>query len=249
MGALGVDGAQFLTPLKGERPRISAGCERMPGCVVQDERRAAMKSLGIVAGLAYDLRERESGVATLRHRATATPRWLDARRALSPDTVEIKSEKHAMAVSITVNGKLHELDVEGDAPLLWVLRDELGLKGSKFGCGMALCGACTVHVDGAPMRSCITPVAAANGRKVTTIEGIGETAVGATVQKAWLDIDVVQCGYCQAGQIMSACALLAQNNTPSDADIDAAMSGNACRCATYTRIRAAIKNAAEALKA
>ncbi len=131
-------------------------------------------------------------------------------------------------------------------PLLWVLRDVLGLTGTKYGCGRALCGACTVHVDGEPVRSCATPLSAVAGRKITTIEGIGDTPAGKAVQEAWLALDVAQCGYCQAGQIMSAAALLRSHPKPSDADIDSAMSGNICRCGTYPRIRAAIKQAARA---
>ena len=149
-----------------------------------------------------------------------------------------------MAYTIRINGKSRSVDVEPDMPLLWVLRDELGLKGSKFGCGVGLCGACTVHIEGKATRSCITPVSAVGAASVTTIEGIGSTPVGAKVQAAWIDADVIQCGYCQAGQIMSACALLSKTPKPSDADIDAAMQGNACRCCTYVRIRAAIKQAA-----
>ena len=152
----------------------------------------------------------------------------------------------ALIFRITVNGKDHELDVPSDMPLLWVLRDVLGMTGTKFGCGLALCGACTVHLDGQPIRSCVTPVSAVGGGKITTIEGIGATVNGARVQKAWLDLEVVQCGYCQSGQIMSATALLDANPRPLDADIDAAMSGNICRCGTYLRIRAAIKRAAVA---
>lgn len=149
-----------------------------------------------------------------------------------------------MQFTLNVNGESRTVDVEAEMPLLWVLRDELDLKGTKFGCGMSLCGACTVHVDGAPIRACVTPVSAIAERAITTIEGVGATPVGSKVQAAWLDVDVVQCGYCQAGQIMAATALLARNAAPSDADIDAAMAGNLCRCATYTRIRAAIKRAA-----
>ncbi|HEY8614856.1 (2Fe-2S)-binding protein [Phenylobacterium sp.] len=147
-----------------------------------------------------------------------------------------------MAFKLNVNGKVHTADVDPDTPLLWTLRDTLGILGPKYGCGIAQCGACTVHVDGQPIRSCVTPVSAVQG-KVTTIEGIGATPVGKKVQKAWTDLDVAQCGYCQPGQIMSATALLASNPKPTDADIDTAMSGNICRCATYTRIRAAIKRA------
>ena len=149
-----------------------------------------------------------------------------------------------MKFTLNVNGESRSVDVDAKTPLLWVLRDELGLKGTKFGCGMSLCGACTVHVDGAPVRACVTPVSTVGAARITTIEGVGATPAGAKVQAAWLDVDVMQCGYCQAGQIMSATALLARNAAPSDADIDAAMTGNICRCGTYTRIRAAIKRAA-----
>ena len=149
-----------------------------------------------------------------------------------------------MRYTITVNGQARPVDVDSDTPLLWVLRDSLDLKGAKFGCGMAQCGACTVHVNGVPTRSCVTPISSVGTAAVTTIEAIGETDVGKKVQTAWLDVDVMQCGYCQAGQIMSATALLARNPKPSDQDIDVAMNGNICRCATYNRIRAAIKKAA-----
>ena len=149
-----------------------------------------------------------------------------------------------MALSIKVNGSPRSVDVDGDTPLLWVLRDVLGMTGTKFGCGMALCGACTVHVDGSPVRSCITPIATVAGKRITTIEAIGSTKAGAKIQKAWLDHEVVQCGYCQSGQIMSASALLASTPNPTDTEIDAAMSGNICRCGTYVRIREAIKLAA-----
>jgi isoquinoline 1-oxidoreductase alpha subunit len=148
-------------------------------------------------------------------------------------------------VTLLINGQEHELDIARDMPLLWVLRDVVGLTGTKFGCGLALCGACTVHLDGQAIRSCITPAAKATGKNVTTIETIGQTSIGRKVQQAWLDLEVVQCGYCQSGQIMSASALLASNPRPTDADIDAAMSGNICRCGTYVRIRAAIKRAAQ----
>jgi isoquinoline 1-oxidoreductase subunit alpha len=147
-------------------------------------------------------------------------------------------------VTLNVNGKAQQVDAAPDTPLLWALRDVLGLTGTKFGCGMALCGACTVHLDGQPTRACITPISAAAQRKVTTIEAIGADRVGKAVQAAWIDLGVPQCGYCQAGQIMSATALLKQKPKPTDADIDAAMSGNICRCGTYTRIRAAIQQAA-----
>jgi isoquinoline 1-oxidoreductase subunit alpha len=150
-----------------------------------------------------------------------------------------------MAFTIKVNGTAHSVDVDGDTPVLWVLRDVLGMTGTKFGCGMALCGACTVHVDGAPTRSCITSIDSVGTSEITTIEAIGATTAGAKIQKAWLDREVPQCGYCQSGQIMSATALLASNPNPSDADIDDAMSGNICRCGTYVRIRQAIKLAAQ----
>ena len=146
---------------------------------------------------------------------------------------------------LNVNGKPHEVDAAPDTPLLWVLRDHLNLTGTKFGCGMALCGACTVHVDGAAIRSCVTPVSQVAGKRITTIEGVAATRAGKAVQAAWEQLDVVQCGYCQSGQIMSAAALLAKNAQPRDADIDAAMAGNVCRCATYVRIRAAIHAAAK----
>ena len=145
---------------------------------------------------------------------------------------------------LTVNGQVHEVDAPPDMPLLWVLRDLLKLTGTKFGCGIAQCGACTVHVDGAPLRSCMLPVSALEGRAVTTIEAIGATPAGRRIQQAWLDLEVIQCGYCQSGQIMSAAALLAGTPNPDDADINAAMAGNICRCGTYVRIRAAIKHAA-----
>lgn len=149
-----------------------------------------------------------------------------------------------MSYTITVNGKAETVDVEGDTPLLWVLRDVLDLKGSKFGCGMGLCGACTVHLNGRATRSCITPISAVGSASVTTIEGLGESDIGRKLQQAWVAFDVPQCGYCQAGQLMSAASLLGQNARPSDQDIDDGMSGNICRCCTYTRVRAAIKQAA-----
>src|SRR5437870_6488239 len=145
--------------------------------------------------------------------------------------------------TLNINGRDVTVDVPADMPILWVLRDVVGLTGTKFGCGIAACGACTVHLEGQPIRSCMTPVAAAAGKQITTIEGIGETPAGRRVQQAWLDLDVVQCGYCQSGQIMSASALLASKPHPTDADIDAALAGNICRCGTYVRIRAAIKRA------
>ena len=149
-----------------------------------------------------------------------------------------------MAFAIKVNGNTHNVDVDGDTPLLWVLRDVLGMTGTKFGCGIAQCGACTVHIDGKPVRSCLLPVSAIGNRAVTTIEGIGATPTGAKIQRAWLNLEVIQCGYCQSGQIMSAAALLANTPNPDDSDIDAAMAGNICRCGTYVRIREAIKRAA-----
>lgn len=150
-------------------------------------------------------------------------------------------------ITLNINGQDQQLDIEDDMPILWAVREEARLTGTKFGCGMALCGACTMHLDGQPIRSCSTPVSAAVGKKITTIEAMETHDVGQVVQAAWRDIDVVQCGYCQSGQIMSATALLSQNRHPSDADIDAAMSGNICRCGTYPRIRAAIHDAAKKL--
>ncbi len=150
-------------------------------------------------------------------------------------------------IQLNVNGKPVRLDVDPDTPLLWALRDTLQLTGTKYGCGQGLCGACTVHVDGTPLRACSTPISAVVGRKISTIEVVEAERVGQAVQAAWRKLDVVQCGYCQSGQIMSAVALLRQNRKPSDADIDAAMSGNLCRCATYVRIRAAIHEAARSL--
>lgn len=147
-------------------------------------------------------------------------------------------------ITLDINGKPHQIDLPEDTPLLWALRDYLGLTGTKYGCGMALCGACTVHLDGKSVRACVTPVSAATGKKVVTIEAIDQDATGKKVQQAWLTLGVPQCGYCQPGQIMAATALLKQKAKPTDADIDAAMSGNLCRCGTYTRIRAAIKQAA-----
>jgi len=145
---------------------------------------------------------------------------------------------------LLINGASHQVDVPSDMPLLWVLRDVLHMTGTKFGCGIALCGACTVHLDSVAVRSCQLPVGAIGARKITTIEGVGQTSAGAKIQKAWLDLEVIQCGYCQSGQIMSAAALLAHNPNPDDADIDAAMAGNICRCGTYVRIREGIKHAA-----
>ena len=149
---------------------------------------------------------------------------------------------------LNVNGKTVSVDAEPDMPLLWALREDLQMAGTKFGCGMALCGACTVHVDGQAVRSCVTPISSLAGKKITTIEAMAATRAGKAVQAAWVAHDVPQCGYCQSGQVMSACALLAKNTKPSDADIDAAMSGNLCRCGTYNHIRAAIKDAAVTLR-
>jgi len=157
---------------------------------------------------------------------------------------ETESNWEMSMLSLSVNGQSHQVDVPPDMPLLWVLRDVIGLTGTKFGCGIAQCGACTVHLDGQPVRSCVLPVGSIGSKAITTIEAVGNTPNGAKVQQAWLEVDVVQCGYCQSGQIMSATALLNRTANPSDADIDAAMSGNICRCGTYVRIRAAIKQAA-----
>ncbi|HEY0234615.1 MAG TPA: (2Fe-2S)-binding protein [Afipia sp.] len=154
-----------------------------------------------------------------------------------------------MTMTLTINGEQKAVDAPDDMPLLWVLRDLLGLTGTKFGCGIAQCGACTVHIDGRPLRSCVLPIGSIGNRAITTIEGIGATPVGAKVQKAWLDLEVIQCGYCQSGQIMSAAALLATTPNPNDSDIDAAMAGNICRCGTYVRIREAINQAASDRKA
>lgn len=150
-------------------------------------------------------------------------------------------------IKLNINGKVHSVDVEPDTPLLWVLRDTLQYTGTKYGCGMGLCGACTVHLGGEPIRSCSTPVSAAAGKKISTIEAVDATRIGKAVQEAWRKLDVAQCGYCQSGQIMSAVSLLATKKKPSDADIDAAMAGNICRCGTYVRVRAAIHEAAKAL--
>jgi isoquinoline 1-oxidoreductase subunit alpha len=148
-------------------------------------------------------------------------------------------------ITLNINGRSHDVDVQPDMPVLWVLRDVIGLTGTKFGCGVAACGACTVHLEGQPIRSCVTPVSAVAGKAIITIEAIGKTPAGKKVQEAWVALDVPQCGYCQSGQIMSACALLASKAHPADDDIDAAMAGNICRCGTYRGIRAAIKQAAQ----
>jgi isoquinoline 1-oxidoreductase alpha subunit len=150
-----------------------------------------------------------------------------------------------LAIVLNVNGQMRQAEVPPDMPLLWVLRDVLGLTGTKYGCGIAQCGACTVHMDGRPVRSCVMPVGSVGSAAVTTVEAVGQTPAGAKAQKAWLDLEVVQCGYCQSGQVMSAAALLARTANPTDADIDIAMSGNICRCGTYPRIREAIKQAAK----
>jgi len=151
-------------------------------------------------------------------------------------------------ISLSINGERHDIDVDPSTPLLWVIREQAGLTGTKFGCGIAQCGACTVHLNGSPIRSCVTPVQAAANQNITTIEGVGSADAGLhAIQQAWIDEQVPQCGYCQSGQIMSAVALLAQNQSPSDADIDRAMSGNVCRCGTYPRIRRGIKRAAAML--
>ena len=154
-----------------------------------------------------------------------------------------------MNITLSINGTPRQVDVDPDTPLLWVIRDVLGMTGTKFGCGMALCGACTVHLDGQPIRSCVTPVESIGSRRISTIEAIAQTPVGRQVQKVWTIKEVPQCGYCQSGQIMAATALLRDNPAPTDADIDAAMSGNVCRCGTYVRIREAIKQAARELAA
>jgi len=149
--------------------------------------------------------------------------------------------------SLNINGKIHQVDADPSTPILWALRDDIGMTGTKFGCGIAACGACTVHIDGQPTRSCITPISSASGKKITTIEAMQNDRVGKAVQAAWIKHDVAQCGYCQSGQIMSATGLLKQKRKPSDEDIDAAMAGNVCRCGTYQRIRAAIHDAAKSL--
>jgi isoquinoline 1-oxidoreductase alpha subunit len=181
------------------------------------------------AALDVNIPNYASGVVT-------TDELVDSISSLSPELVMI---------TLKINGKSHSIDVPSDMPVLWVLRDVLGMTGTKFGCGMALCGACTVQLDGQAIRSCVTPVSAAAGKAITTIEAIGATPVGKKVQQAWIALDVPQCGYCQSGQIMSASALLARNASPTDADIDAAMAGNICRCGTYGRVRAAIKRVAQ----
>src|ERR1700733_7261793 len=172
------------------------------------------------------------------------PAWRFVDPASATRLFRVNSEIGCQMARLTINGEEKSFEAPADMPLLWVLRDLLGMTGTKFGCGIAQCGACTVHIDGKPVRSCMLPVGALRDRAVTTIEGIGATPNGAKVQKAWLDLEVIQCGYCQSGQIMSATALLNTTPNPDDADIDAAMAGNICRCGTYVRIRAAIKQAA-----
>jgi isoquinoline 1-oxidoreductase alpha subunit len=182
----------------------------------------------------------------LRLSASANVR-VESVRSVRPLAVVISPLEEFAMITLDINGKKLETDADPDTPLLWVLRDHLGMTGSKYGCGKALCGACTVHVNGTATRSCVLPVSAAATMKITTIEAIGESSIGKAVQDAWVAENVPQCGYCQSGQVMSATALLTGNKHPTDADIDAAMSGNICRCATYNRIRAAIKRAAETL--
>jgi len=179
-----------------------------------------------------------------RPNLAATNRLTNAERSIPGFRDESLRGGRTMVI-LRINGKSHTVDVSPDMPLLWVLRDLLGMTGTKFGCGVALCGACTVHLDGIPRRACVMPVGAAIGHAITTIEAVGATPVGKKVQQAWLDLEVVQCGYCQSGQIMAAAALLAKIPAPTDTDIDQAMSGNICRCGTYTRIREAIKHAAQ----
>jgi isoquinoline 1-oxidoreductase alpha subunit len=178
-------------------------------------------------------------------------RWLSPHRQLIIEIARAHHEplnpflQRSHMPTLSINGRPLTVDGSPDMPLLWALRDLLGMTGTKFGCGVGLCGACTVHVDGAPARSCITPLSALAGKKIVTIEAIGTTPSGKKIQQAWLDLEVVQCGYCQSGQIMSASALLAKNSRPSDQDIDDVMAGNICRCGTYVRIREAIKHAAK----
>jgi isoquinoline 1-oxidoreductase subunit alpha len=175
---------------------------------------------------------------------TANTRAIEFRATIAERRSAREGWRHTNMIALTVNGRARSVDADPTTPLLWVLRENLDMPGTKFGCGMALCGACTVHVDGQPVRSCSTPLSAAAGKKITTIEAIGATATGKKVQEAWAAIDVPQCGYCQSGQIMSAVALLEAKPKPTDADIDQAMSGNICRCGTYPRVRAAIHQAA-----
>ena len=181
--------------------------------------------------------------ATIRDRKGGRFTRVEGDTALAPSASKEAARWQPM-ITLRINGKPHTVDSSPDMPLLWVLRDVLGMTGTKFGCGVALCGACTVHLDGIPRRSCVMPVSAAVGHSITTIEAIGASPVGQKVQKAWLDLEVIQCGYCQSGQIMAAAALLAKIPSPTDTDIDQAMSGNICRCGTYPRIREAIKHAA-----
>src|SRR5882757_8890890 len=222
-------------------PARFRGVWRMTMATMSGVRRCGPReALPLVSLLRSACRQRrpDRSLAAVRARCMQEAAKLSARQ---PHLIREKN----MAFTIKINGKQHSVDVDGDTPLLWVLRDVLGMSGTKFGCGMALCGACTVHIDGTATRSCITTVDSLQGSEVTTIEAIGATPAGARIQKAWLDKEVVQCGYCQSGQIMSAAALLAQTPKPTDADIDEAMSGNICRCGTYMRIREAIKLAAQ----
>jgi isoquinoline 1-oxidoreductase subunit alpha len=180
----------------------------------------------------------------VRRRADGDRRLDKYSRLESTESSDQQGESVSQTRNLRINGEARAVDAPGDMPLLWVLRDVLGMTGTKFGCGIAQCGACTVHIDGQPVRSCVLPIAAVEGKAITTIEGVGKSEAGARVQRAWLDLEVVQCGYCQSGQIMAAAALLETTAHPDDSDIDAALAGNICRCGTYVRIREAIKHAA-----
>jgi isoquinoline 1-oxidoreductase alpha subunit len=192
----------------------------------------------------YEIKPTEKGRDGLFMPTPAGTKRFEVRLPSKADSSHRRTPGNSTVPVLTINGQPHDVDVPPDMPLLWVLRDVVGLTGTKFGCGIAQCGACTVHLDGNPVRSCVLPVRAVGTRAVTTVEAVGETEIGKRVQAAWLGIEVVQCGYCQSGQIMSAAGLLARNPAPDDAAIDAAMAGNICRCGTYPRIRAAIKHAA-----
>src|SRR6267378_894191 len=209
------------------------------------ERRKVARHAEMIAALTADAKNHRWQSSHQRSIIHAAEDDILAFPQANPTEGSPHDEERPMPQTLTINGKARSADVDDDTPLLWVLRDVLGMTGTKFGCGMALCGACTIHVDGAPTRSCITPIDSLGSSEITTIEAIGKTAAGAKVQKAWLDREVPQCGYCQSGQIMSASALLASNPRPTDSDIDDAMSGNICRCGTYVRIREAIKQAAQ----
>ena len=219
------------------------------------ERVGAHHNRSFVTGMPYrDTRGSACGGqrGTARHKLPrAGSRWMGMRAASNRHSIRATRPviKAPAMTTVTINGKTLEVDAGGDTPLLWVLRDHLGMTGTKFGCGAGLCGACTVHLAGAAVRSCRIPLSAAQGASITTIEGIGADKVGAAVQAAWDRIDVPQCGYCQSGQVMAATALLTKNPKPTDADIDAALVGNLCRCGTYARIRAAIHGAAKSLEA